>query len=210
VTVLYRLDAAAGAIAAHFGAHAGADPWSGGTITPGTFAPVITLGREEVAGPRPDGDPPRRLIPRLWGVPPPLSAGDPSRLVLTVRNPDSPFWIGNLRNSEFRCLVPASAFMVWGGTDPQTGKRRQHWFACADQPIFAFAGVWKDSEIPSCAVLTCEANARLREEGQERMPVILPPDPRAWTTWLRGDWKRAEGLMAPYSSGMMRDVTAGC
>ncbi len=116
MTMLYRLDATAAQIAAHFDARAGDDPWVGGYIAPGQFAPVITSGREFVAGPRPQGDPPRRLIPRLWGVPPPMylappSAGDPSRTVLTVRNPDSPFWIGNLRNSEFRCLVPATSFM---------------------------------------------------------------------------------------------------
>lgn len=205
---LYRLNAAAPALAAHFGARAGNDPWAGGTIAPHGFAPVITSGREEVAGPRPDITPPRRLIPRLWGVPPPPSAFDASRLVLTVRNPGSPFWIGCLRNSEFRCLVPASAFMVWGRSDPATGRRRQHWFAPSDQPLFAFAGVWKDSEIPSFALLTCEANALLRDAGQERMPVILPADPRAWTTWLRGDWKAAEPLIAPYASGMMRDLAA--
>ncbi|MEJ6011295.1 SOS response-associated peptidase family protein [Novosphingobium aquae] len=210
---LYRLNPAAPAIAAHFSARAGKDPWAGGTIAPHTFAPVITSGREEVAGPRPDIEPPRRLIPRLWGVPPPPSAGDPSRLVLTVRNSGSPFWMGNLKNSEFRCLVPASAFMAWGRNDPATGRRRQHWFAPADQamgdqPLFAMAGVWKDSEIASFALLTCEPNALLREAGIERMPVILPADPRAWTTWLRGEWKRAEPLIAPYSSGMMRDLAA--
>ncbi|PLK27959.1 DUF159 family protein [Novosphingobium sp. TH158] len=203
---LYRLDAPAAAIAARFGAHAGADPWAGGTIAPGRFAPVITSGREEVAGPRPAGDPPRRLIPRLWGVPPPPSAGDPSRLVLTVRNPDSPFWIGNLRNSEFRCLVPASAFMAWGRIAPASGKRRQHWLACADQPLFAMAGVWKDSEISSLALLTVEANALLRDAGHDRMPAILPADPRAWTTWLRSEWKGAEALLQPYPSGMMRET----
>lgn len=213
MTTLYRLDAAAPAIAAHFGARAGADPWTGGTVAPHQFAPVITSGREEIAGPRPAGDPPRRLIPRLWGVPPPPSAFDAARLVLTVRNPGSPFWIGNLRNSEFRCLVPATAIMVWGRADPQTGKRRQHWFAPSDQtsrdqPLFAMAGVWKDSEIASMALFTCEANALLRECGQERMPVILPADPAAWTAWLRGDWKQAERLISPYPSAMMRDLTA--
>ena len=153
MTVLYRLDAAAPVIARHFGADAGRDPWTGGHVAPGGFAPVITAGREFVAGARLERQP-RRLIPRLWGVPPPPSAGDAARPgVLSVRNPDSPFWIGNLRNSEFRCLIPATAFMEWGkGTDAE-GKRRQHWFACADQPLFAFAGVWKDSEVASFALL---------------------------------------------------------
>ena len=50
-------------------------------------------------------------------------AGETGRAVLTVRNPDSPFWVGNLRNSEFRCLVPATAFMEWGRADPQSARR---------------------------------------------------------------------------------------
>ena len=106
---IYRLDANAAQIAARFAAQGGQDPWAGGHIAPGAFAPVITAGREFVAGPRPDGDPPRRVVPRQWGVPPPGTAGEAGgRGVLTVRNTQSPFWIGNLRNSEFRCLIPAS------------------------------------------------------------------------------------------------------
>lgn len=202
MTVFYRLDAPAKTIAAHFGAAAGDDPWSGGTVGPGQFAPVITAGREAIAGPRQPGAP-RRMIPRLWGVPPPPSAGASGRGVLTVRNPDSPFWIGNLRNSEFRCLVPATALMEWGGSDPATGKRRARWIACADQPLFALAGVWKDSEVPSFALLTCAANAVWRDLGREAMPALLPPDPRAWHTWLNGEWSRAEALLQPYSSSLM-------
>lgn len=203
--MLYRLDAPAAALARHFGAEAGRDPWAGGHVAPGGFAPVITAGREFVAGARLERQP-RRLIPRLWGVPPPPSAGDAGRPgVLSVRNPDSPFWIGNLRNSEFRCLIPATAFMEWGkGTDAE-GKRRQHWFACADQPLFAFAGVWKDSEVASFALLTCEPNAALRHAGRDAMPVILPPDPGAWQLWLHGDWKRARELIAPYPSSQMME-----
>ncbi|WP_292686069.1 SOS response-associated peptidase family protein [Novosphingobium sp.] len=202
MTVLYRLDAAAAAIAARFGAVAGHDPWAGGTIAPGRFAPVLTMGREFVAGPG-RADQPLRMIPRLWGVPPPPNAGDPVRGVLTVRNPGSPFWIGNLRNSEFRCLVPATALMVWGRVDPATGRRRQHWLACPGQPVFAMAGVWKDSEVPSFALLTTEANALWRGLGHDAMPAILPGDGGAWRTWLRADWKRAAELLAPYPSSQM-------
>jgi putative SOS response-associated peptidase YedK len=204
MTTLFRLEVPAAAIATHFAARQGEDPWAGGTIAPSQFAPVVTAGREFVAGPRPDGEPTRRLIPRLWGVPPPPAAGDPGRAVLTVRNLDSPFWIGNLRNSEFRCLVPATAVMLWGGTDPTTGKRRQIWLSCADQPLFAIAGVWKDSEVPSFALLTCEANAALRERGVERMPAILPADPATWRLWLNSGWDRAVALVGPYASGLTR------
>ena len=202
MTMLYRLDAPAPAVARIFGAQAHDDPWDGGHVAPGGFAPVITAGREMVAGPRPAARTPRRMVPRLWGVPPPPSVQD-GRPVLSVRNLESPFWIGNLRNSEFRCLVPATAFMEWGRPSPADGKRAQCWFSCADQPVFAIAGVWKDSDIPTFALLTCKANAAMRTEGRETMPAILPPDPAAHETWLRGGWEQARALLRPYSSSLM-------
>ena len=198
----YRLDAPASAIAEQFGAMARDDPWAGGPIAPGQFAPVLTIGREFVAGPRQGGQP-LRMIPRQWGVPPPPNAGERGSAVLSVRNPDSPFWIGNLRNSEFRCLVPATALIEWGTTRDADGKRRRHTFACADQPLFALAGVWKDSEVPSFALLTTEPNALYRHAGRDAMPVVLPGDPKAWDVWLKGDWVKAQGLLAPYPSSAM-------
>jgi putative SOS response-associated peptidase YedK len=204
--MLYRLDAAAADIAMHFGARAGGDPWAGGHVAPGGFAPVITTGREFIAGPRGESQP-RRMVPRQWGVPPPKSlagsAQDAARGILSASNLESPFWIGNLRNSEFRCLVPATSFMEWGKGTDREGRRRQRWFSLADQPLFAFAGVWTDSEVPSFALLTAEPNAALRHEGREVMPAILPPDRGAWAEWLSGDWNRAQALLAPYSSSLM-------
>ncbi|MEN9719254.1 MAG: hypothetical protein RIQ99_2132 [Pseudomonadota bacterium] len=183
---------------------AGSDPWAGGHVAPGGFAPVVTAGREFVAGPRTERQP-RRLIPRLWGVPPPPSAGERGSAVVSVRNPDSPFWIGNLRNSEFRCLVPATAFMEWGKGGSADGRRRQHWFACADQPLFTFAGVWKDSEVASFALLTCEPNAALRAAGRTTMPVILPATAAAQQVWLHGTWAQAKALLEPYPSALLRE-----
>lgn len=209
MTALFRIDCDASALAAVFGARRGDDPWAGGVVAPGNFAPVVTAGREFIAGARPAGGMLQpRMIPRLWGVPPPGSAAvtDPRRGVLSVRNPDSPFWIGNLRNAEFRCLVPATAFMVWGEGRDSSGRRRQHWFAASDQSPFAFAGVWKDSEVPSFAILTCEPNALLKGLGRETMPVILPPSADSWQTWLHGGWQRAKALLVPYASGMMREA----
>ena len=207
MTMLYRLDASADEVAAQFGAAAGADPWSGGHIAPGQFAPVLTAGREAIAGPGRAGQP-LRMIPRLWGVPPPGMPVDVRQGVLSVRNLASPFWIGNLRNSEFRCLVPATSVMEWGKVDPVTGKRRQHWLGCSDQPLFAFAGVWKDSEVPSFALVTCGANAAWRALGRETMPAILASDPAAWQVWLHGDWDRAAALVVPYSSSLIEQATA--
>lgn len=202
MTMLYRLDANARQIGAMLDVEAGDDPWAGGHVAPGNFAPVITAGREFVAGPRPSQHAPRRMVPRLWGVPPPPSAME-ARPVLSVRNIESPFWIGNLRNSEFRCLVPATAFMEWGKGVDRAEKRVRHWFACTDQPVFALAAVWKDSEVPSFALLTCEPNAALRSAGKDAMPVIVPADRTVQDVWLRGSWERAKELLLPYSSSLM-------
>ena len=204
MVAIYRLDQTAVQVAGQFGLSAGDDPWAGGVVSPGQFAPVITAGREQIAGPRRSGSP-LRLVPRQWGVPPPRSAVEQARRgVLTVRNPDSPFWIGNLRNSEFRCLIPASAFMVWSKRLDREGKRHPLWTSVTDQPLFAMAGVWMDSEVPSFAVMTCAANAALRAEGHETMPVVLPAGGTARDVWLRGDWARASALLVPYGSGMTR------
>jgi len=204
MTMLYRLDAPAAAVGRAFETDTREAPWAGGHVGPGQFAPVLTAGREAIAGPMPQTRQPRRMIPRLWGVMPPKSATDTRpHGILTARNLDSPFWTGNLRNPEFRCLVPATAFMEWGRPSPVDGTRRQLWLSCADQPIFAFAGVWKDSEVPAFALLTCKANAALRAEGRETMPVILPPDPKAHETWLRAGWDRAQALIQPYSSSLL-------
>lgn len=207
MAILYRIDADAAAIAQAFGILAGGDPWAGGHVAPGGFAPVITAGREFIAGPA-SARQPWRMVPRLWGVPPPPAAGDIARPVLSVRNRESPFWIGNLRNPEFRCLVPATAFMEWGAGVNRDGKRRRHWFACADQPVFAFAGVWMDSEVPGFALLSTAPNALLKQAGRDAMPAILPPDRGAWACWLHGNWGRAEALLQPYSSSLMREGPA--
>lgn len=204
MTHLYRLDTDAAAIADSFGAASANDPWAGGHIAPGGFAPVLTAGREFISGPKTSRGP-LRMTPRLWGVPPPPNVPDDGRnAMLSVRNPDSPFWIGNLRNSEFRCLVPATTFMEWGRNTGAEGRRQQMWFAPTDQPIFALAGVWKDSEVPSFALLTCPANAALRAQGRDRMPVILPPNRAEQATWLHADWRQAKTLLQPYSSSLMR------
>lgn len=204
MTQLYRLDADAAAIARHFDCWTGNDPWAGGYIAPGQFAPVITAGREFIAGPK-KGRGQHRMIPRIWGVPPPPSAHDAAHGITSVRNLDSPFWIGNLRNSEFRCLVPATSFMEWGAGIDVEGRRNRHRFTCKDQPVFAFAGVWKDSEIPTFAIVTCPASPRLRAIGRETMPVILPADRAAQDVWLHGGWDKAKHLATACDDSKLLD-----
>lgn len=209
MTTLYRLDASAAEIAARFGARQGEDPWTGGYVAPLKFAPVVTAGRDFIAGPRPAGRAlTPRMTPRLWGVQPPPSADDPTRRITSVRNTDSPFWIGNLRNSEFRCLVPATRVMLWGSGTDYEGRRLKHWFTAEGQSVFAMAGVWKDEEVPGFALLTIAARGEPRALGCKAMPVVLPEDARAQQAWLHGGWDAARAVIERADSAHLREVDA--
>lgn len=195
MTQLYRLDCTAANIATRFGAVPGDDPWAGGYVAPMKFAPVVTAGREFIAGPRPSGKRLQpRITPRLWGIAPPPNADDPTRRITSVRNLDSPFWIGNLRNSEFRCLIPATAIMLWGSGTDYEGRRLRHWFAPENGTIFAMAGVWKDEDVPAFSLLVQEARGLPRELGCASMPVVMPNEEEAEQSWLHAGWDRAEKL----------------
>ncbi len=168
----YRLDTSADGIAAALDAARNGDVWEGGGVLPGHYAPVVVRG----AGGR------RQLVPRQWGVPPPPRG---SHSVTTVRNVASPFWIGTLRHTEFRCLVPMTAFAGAG--------RSQDWITVPSAPVFAAAGIWRDSEVASFAVLTTGPEGA---PGGAAMPVILHP--RDYGRWLAEDWKQAQALIAPF------------
>lgn len=209
MTSLYRLDATAAQIAASFGTGAGKDPWGGGYVAPLKFAPVVTAGRDFIAGPRPAGrrlEP--RIVPRLWGVLPPPSSDDPTHRVTSVRNAGSPFWIGNLRNSEFRCLVPATSVMLWGSGTDYEGRRLRHWFAAPGQPIFAMAGVWKDEEVPAFALLSVEATGDALAAGCKAMPLVIPADESAAHTWLHGGWDNARQLVERSALATLDEIAA--
>jgi putative SOS response-associated peptidase YedK len=157
----YRLDASAQQIARAMRADPAGDVWQGGEVVPGGYSPVIIAGKEKG----------RHIVPRQWGVPPPPRG---EHVVPFVHNLGSPFWIGTLRHTQFRCLVPMTHFRKGDG-----------WFTCSAQPIIACAGIWRDSEIPSFAILTSGVTSAL--------PVILQPDD--FDIWLHADIKIARRLV---------------
>jgi putative SOS response-associated peptidase YedK len=85
----------------------------------------------------------------------------------------------------YRCLIVADGFYEWRRA-PGAGKEPFH-ITYAQQPAFAFAGLWSSWHAPdggtlrSCAILTVAANSALAPL-HDRMPVILPADAEA--TWL--------------------------
>ena len=171
------------------------------------FAPIVTAGREFVTGPRPSGQRLRpRMTPRLWGVAPPASFDDPTRRITHIRNLQSPFWIGNLRNSEFRCLIPATQLMLWGSETDYEGRRLKHWFAPEDEVPFAMAGVWKDEEVPSFALITLDPLGEPKARGSSSMPLVLPDTHQARQTWLYGSWDEAQRLIAKKKAAALREI----
>ena len=201
MTAHYRLDADAAQIAQAFDADARRDPWSGGYVTPNRPAPVILCNK--------DGD--RYLAPRIWGVPPhqSFSSGitDPRdyRPVTTVRNTQSPFWIGNLRHIRYRCMIPVTAFQIWSShPDPRTGRKTPHWFHLPAEPIFAFAAIWRDSEVASFAILTTDVNDCIASVNPSGMPVILSPEDQ--DRWMDSDWQTAQSLVRTYPDSMIEEI----
>ena len=186
---LYRLDAPANQIAQAFDADAGKDVWDGGYVAPGRFGPVIV------------GEQHRRLTPMLWGFPPPPQGNRP---VTNVRNLESPFWIGTLRHVELRCLVPVTRFQEWSG---EKGAKRQHWYDVPSEPIFAFAGIWRDlTDVPVFAFLTTDPNPLVGAAHPKAMPLIVGPED--YHTWLTAEWSDAKRLVEPFPSQLMREIEA--
>jgi len=160
-------------------------------VAPGLPGPVVIA----------DGEGGRMTGLMNWGVP------FGGKAVTNVRNLASPFWRAMLERPRHRCLVPATEFQEWSATaDPATGRKRPHWFAIPSQPLFAFAGIWRQAEVPAgreprFAFLTCPPNPLVGAVHPKAMPVIL--DETDYDTWLTAPWPQAHALAAPYPSQLM-------
>ena len=135
----------------------------------------------------------------LWGVPPPAKG---SRPVTNVRNLASPFWRSMLNSPEQRCLVPVTSFCEWEG---EAGSKRKVWFGRTDTPLFAFAGLWRQTEDgPRMAFLTTEANEIVGAVHPKAMPVLLEVEDH--DVWLTGDYEAATALARPFDDTRMEIV----
>jgi putative SOS response-associated peptidase YedK len=193
-----RLDMASAEIAAAFDVDPGPDPWCGGPTAIGQFAPVIVKAGRSA----------RKLIrPMHWGYPAPgqateMAAPGSVRWVGHVRNLQSPFWIGNLRHVELRCLIPMTSFSL-----PVGGKGKRMQCSLDGGGVMAAAGIWRDlTDMPVFAMLTVDASEALRPVEGGAMPQSMPAllDKAAQEQWLRAEWKEAASLVAPYSGSDLR------
>jgi putative SOS response-associated peptidase YedK len=100
-----------------------------------------------------------------------------------------------------RCLIPATAYYVWHA---EPGGKQPWLVRCADQEVFAFAGLWNtagaESGEPdySCSIVTLPASAGMRELDNTRFrePAILHKED--WQSWLGEDAGAALARLRPY------------
>ncbi len=94
-----------------------------------------------------------------------------------------------------RCILPASGFYEW--TKDEAGNRLPWYITRQDDAPLALAGVWQcwgEDRLPTCAVVTTQANADV-DHIHHRMPVIL--EPHDWAKWLGEEGHGAALLMKP-------------
>lgn len=114
----------------------------------------------------------------------------------------SPMWRSSFVSR--RCLIPLTGFAEAEG---ERGAMTRTWFSLPNQPIFAAAGIWRDTDEwgPSYSMLMTEACIHVAGI-HDRMSVILPPE--EWGRWTRGTPDVALQLCRPYEGKMLVRRTA--
>lgn len=125
--------------------------------------------------------------------------------VNNARDLASPFWKSAAANPARRCLIPVETFAEAAGNK---GHKTRTWFSVTDQPVFAWAGLWRPSAEwgDVYAGVMTEANAAVAPV-HDRMPVILATDDH--DRWLNGSFDDILELQRPFASEAMTvDPTA--
>ena len=174
------------AVAQDFGANTAEE------VYPGYPAPVVAQGR---------------VRPMVWGFPLQRTGakGQPlkPKPVNNTRTDKlkSFFW----RNSfeQRRCLIPVSRFAEAEG---QRGAMTRTWFTVPDAPLFATAGIWRQTDEwgEAFSMIMTEANPQVAPV-HNRMPVILPRE--SWEQWLDGTPQDAFQLCVPYAEALSVERT---
>ena len=141
----------------------------------------------------------RRYRPMRWGfVPGWYDKPNGGPLLINARAEtiaEKPAFRAAVRDR--RCLIACTGFYEWERRDP---KLPLPWFVNRfdGQPL-VMAGIWQDWEkdgqhLTGCAIVTCAANAAMRQI-HDRLPVIL--NPADWPLWLGEAGHGAAVLMKP-------------
>lgn len=174
---LYTSKATAAEIAAHFRAQLPINFNAGeGEVYPGGIGMVVR-----------EADGARVVESMTWGFPlaqKSKKTGQPikPKPVNNIRDLSSFMWRFVAPRPENRCLIPLTGFAEAEG---EQGAKTRTWFAVKDQPIFAWAGMWKVSDEwgPVYSGLMTDCNEVVRPV-HDRMPVLLHAD--EYDRWLHG------------------------
>lgn len=123
--------------------------------------------------------------------------GKPNRPSATNNARDDKLWTiwrQWFTNPAHRCLIPFTAFAEAEG---EKGKMTKSWICVADQPVAAWAGLWRSSdEWGACYTgVMVDATEELGDI-HDRMPLILDPEDHA--CWLNGRAEDAMTLVRTY------------
>lgn len=174
---LYTTRVSAAEIAAHFSAKMPVNfNAAAGEVYPGAPGMVV---REEAG---------ERIVQAMtWGFPLPQKSkktGLPikPKPVNNIADLGSFMWRFIAGKPEHRCIIPATGFCEAEG---EKGSKTRTWFSIHEQPIFAWAGMWKNSDEwgPVYSGLMTGCNEAVRPV-HNRMPVLLHRDD--YDLWLHG------------------------
>lgn len=111
-----------------------------------------------------------------WGMPAP--AASRRKFLWTERDPFAELAFGDRNERPRRCLIVLDSFALPAGP---SGRRTRCWFGLWDEPLFAWAGLWREIEgSASFLGAVTDSNAIVKRAGPI-MPVILKPgDVECW------------------------------
>jgi putative SOS response-associated peptidase YedK len=173
---LYTVRASAAEVAAHFGVSEQLASNASQDVYPATPGLVV---REDQG---------RRILQSMaWGFPLRLKSMSPTakpKAVNNIADLTKPMWKGLAAKPQWRCLIPLTHFAEAEG--PKGAKTRT-WFSIKDQPIFAWAGLWRLSDewgsVYSGVMTDCNKAIR---PIHDRMPVLLHVG--EYDQWLHGNF----------------------
>lgn len=191
---LYRMTKGADEVARLFGVVAGqVGNVGGGNVYPGHPGLVVAGGE---------------LRSMTWGFPLVLKGmnGQPlkPKPVNNTRSNKLDSYMWRYSFAERRCLIPVTEFAEAEG---EKGAKTRTWFTLPGHPLFACAGIWRNTPEWGLAYSMVMTEACIHvADVHNRMPVILRRED--WGDWLDGATDAAELLCRPYLDLMVKVRTA--
>jgi putative SOS response-associated peptidase YedK len=192
---LYTERASPAEVANHFGVANPMASNAGGEVYPGGAGLVVRESTGE-----------RVLQSMSWGWPyrpPGMKPDSKPRPVNNCADIRKSMWVGFARKPEWRCIIPLTGFAEAEGPK---GSMTRTWFTVKDQPIFAWAGLWRPSDdwgAVYTGVMT-DCNEAIRPV-HNRMPVLLMPDD--YESWLGGSFDDALAFQLRYFPDDLIEIT---